>query len=53
MHGVSPSLMEEFIAEITGLSTAGIKFKKETKISNAALKKFPKWKLVKNGNFPE
>lgn len=56
LHGVMVKLNEEFIAEITGLPMEGIKFSKETSISNATFKKFPKMEaeeknLEKNGDF--
>jgi hypothetical protein len=37
-------LIEEFVAEVKGLSMDGIKFSKQKNNSNAALKKFPKMK---------
>ena len=56
LHGVTVKLMEDFIAKITRLSTGGIKFSKQTSISNAAYKKFSRTdaeekKLKKNGDF--
>jgi hypothetical protein len=56
LHGVTVKLTKEFIAEITGLPTTGIKFTKQTSISNAAFKKFPKTvveekQLEKSGDF--
>ena len=50
------NLMEDFIAEITGLPMGGIKFSKKTSISNAAYYKFPKTDeeekcLEKKGDF--
>lgn len=42
LHGVIMNLMEDFIAEITGLPMEGIKFSKQTNISNVSFKKFPK-----------
>lgn len=42
LHGVTVKLTEDFIAEIMGLPTVGIKFTKQTSILNAAYKKFPK-----------
>lgn len=42
MHGVIVKLSKEFIAETTGLPMEGLKFSKETSISNATFKKFPK-----------
>lgn len=56
LHGVTVKLTEEFIAEITGLPTEGIKFTKQTSILNAAFKNFPKMEeeekiLEKSGNF--
>ena len=58
LHGVMVHLTEDFIAEVTGLPKEGIKFNKETGISNAAIKKFLKTKeeekkLEKNGDFYE
>ena len=51
-------MTEDFIAEVTGLPKEGLKFSKETSISNVAFKKFPKIeakekKLEKNGDFYE
>ena len=51
-------VMEDFIAEVTRLPKEGIKFSKETSISNAVFKKFPKIEneeksLEKNGDFYE
>ena len=56
LHGVTVNLSEDFIAEVTGLPKEGIKFTKQTSISNAAFKKFPKTKdeekqLEKRGDF--
>ena len=56
LHGVTLNLTREFIAEISVLPMEGLKFKKETNISNVAFKKFSKneeeeKKLVKNGDF--
>lgn len=56
LYGVIVKLMEEFIAEIMGLPMGGIKFSKQTNISNVAYKKFPKTDaeeklLEKNGVF--
>ena len=50
------NLTEEFIAEVTGLPMKGIKFSKQTSISNAAYEKFPKMdeeekQLEKKGDF--
>ena len=47
-------LIEDFIAEVMGLPKEGIKFNKETSISNVVFKKFPKMdeeekNLEKNG----
>ena len=58
LHGVIVNLTKYCIAEVTGLSKEGIKFNKETRISNAAFKKFPKTKveeknLEKIGDFYE
>ena len=58
LHGVMVNLTGEFIAELTGLPMEGIKFSKETSISNANFKKFPKMEaeeknLEKNGDFYE
>ena len=44
LHGVIVNLMEDFIAEVTGLPTDGLKYSKEMTVSNAAFKKFPKTK---------
>ena len=49
-------LIEDFIARIMGLPTGGIKFSKQTSISNAAYKFFLKMdveekQLEKNGDF--
>ena len=56
LHGVTVNLSEDFIVEITGLPKEGIKFTKQTSISNAAFNKFPKIKeeekqLEKRGDF--
>ena len=56
LHGVIVKLMEDFIAEVTGLPMEGIKFTKQKRISNAAYKKFPKTEeeeknLEKSGDF--
>lgn len=56
LHGVTMELIEEFIAKISGLPMEGLKFKKETNISNVVFKRFPKnekeeKKLVKDGDF--
>ena len=56
LHGVTVTLSEDFIAEVSGLPKEGIKFTKQTSISNAAFKKFPKTKeeekqLEKRGDF--
>ena len=40
LHGVTADLTRDFIAEIIGLPKEGMKFKKETNISNVAIKKF-------------
>ena len=58
MHGVKVHLTEDFIAKVTGLPKEGIKFSKETSISNVAIKKFLKTKeedkkFEKNGDFYE
>lgn len=55
LHGVMVNLTEEFIFELTGLPMEGIKFSKETSISNMTFKKFPKTEakeknLEKNGD---
>ena len=52
------NLTEDFIVEVTGLLTDGLKCSKETSISNVAFKIFPKTKeeekkLEKNGDFYE
>lgn len=51
-------MRENFVAKVTGLPKEGLKFRKETSISNATFKKFPKTKaeekkLEKNGDFYE
>ena len=56
LHGVTVKLTEEFIAEVMGLPMQGIKFSKQTSISNAAYEKFPKTdaeekQLEKKGDF--
>ena len=56
LHRVTVKLTKDFIAEVTGLPTGGIKFSKHTSISNVAYKKFPKTdaeekQLEKNGDF--
>ena len=56
LHGVTVKLMEDFIDKITRLPMSGIKFTKQTRISNAAYKKFLKTdaeekQLEKNGDF--
>ena len=58
MHGVMVHLTKDFIVEVTRLLKEGIKFSKETSISNDAIKKFMKTeeeekKLEKNGDFYE
>ena len=58
LHGVIVYLTKDFITEVTRLPKEGIKFSKETSISNAAFKKFPKTEakeknLEKNGDFYE
>jgi len=58
MHGVVVHLTKDFNTEVTRLPKEGIKFSKETNISNAAIKKFLKTKeeekkLEKNGEFYE
>lgn len=58
MHGVTLSLTKYFIAEVVGIPKEGLKFSKETSISNAAFKEFLKTKakeknLEKNGDFFE
>jgi hypothetical protein len=58
MHGVTVHITEDFIAEVTGLPKEGMKFSKETGISNTTFKKFPKIeeeekKMEKNGDFYE
>ena len=58
LHGVTVKLTEDFIAKVIGLPNEGLKFNKETSISNAAFKKFPKRedkekRLKKNGDFYE
>ena len=50
------NLTKDFIVEVTRLPNKGLKFSKETTISNAAFKKFPKIeakekKLEENGDF--
>ena len=56
LHGVMVNLSEKFIAEITGFPLEGLKFSKETSISNAAFKKILKTddeekNLEKSGDF--
>ena len=58
MHAVIVNLTEYFIVEVMGLPKEGLNFSKETSISNAAFKKFPKTKdeennLEKNEDFYE
>lgn len=56
LHGFTTKLIEDFIAEIMGLPMVGIKFTKQTSISNVAYKKFSKMEaeekqLEKSGDF--
>ena len=44
LHGVMVHLTEDFIVEVTGLPMDRLKYSKETSISNATFKKFPKTK---------
>ena len=58
MHGVTVHLIEDFITKVTRLLREGIKFSKETSISNATFKKILKTneeekKLEKNRDFYE
>ena len=58
MHGVTMDLSEDFIAKVIGLPKEGIKFIKETNISNTTFKNFLKIdeeekNLEKNGEFYE
>ena len=53
MHGVMVQLTKDFIAKVIGLPKEGIRFGKETSISNVAFKKFLKieeeeknWRLL-------
>ena len=58
LHGVTVKMTKKFIVDIMGLLMEGIKFSKETSISNVTFKKFPKMEaeeknLEKNGDFYE
>ena len=52
------TISKDFIADVKGIPKEGIKFSKETNISNVVFKKFPKTNegetnLEKNGDFYE
>lgn len=58
LHGVTVYISEDFIVEITSLLMEGLKFRKETTISNVTFKKFLKTeeeekKLEKDGDLYE